>query len=289
MVCPICGNGDVIRKAQPRPYAFYRCGSCGVYFVWPLPTEDRAQADAHYTETYYAGGARPDEDLFEAVSREGVEARVRDLSARLGGPGRLLDVGCGTGMLVEAAAAAGWDARGVEVSARAAEHARRARGVNVATGTLSDAAFPAHAFDAVTLIHVIEHVPDPAGVLTEIRRVLRPGGILRVAAPNASGLLYAACNVMHRATGRYGKDKFSCSLCPPSHLFAWDSDAMRGLLTRAGFVVEEVVITGKGDPAFYPVARWSEMGRAWPALRALEWLGRRTGRGTLLELVARTP
>ncbi len=101
-----------------------------------MPRADERGGE-HYTEIYYNAPARPDEDLFEQLSIEGATRRLERIEAARGGArGRLLDVGCGTGFQLAAAAARGWTATGVEVSAEAAESARRAHGVEVFTGTL---------------------------------------------------------------------------------------------------------------------------------------------------------
>lgn len=90
---------------------------------------------------------------------------------------RLLDVGAYIGVFVEVAAAAGWQAQGVEPSAWAAAEARR-RGLDVTVGTLETVELPAASFDVVTLWDVIEHVVDPAAELERARRLLQPGGWL---------------------------------------------------------------------------------------------------------------
>jgi SAM-dependent methyltransferase len=92
---------------------------------------------------------------------------------------RLLDVGCHIGVMVELAQARGWEAWGVEPSTWAAEQAR-ARGLHVVTGTLADAGLGDGYFDVVTMWDVIEHLTDPASEISQVHKVLKPGGLFAV-------------------------------------------------------------------------------------------------------------
>lgn len=136
--------------------------------------------------------------------------------------GRLLDVGAGSGWLVEHMAALGWDAEGLDFDARAVEHAR-SRGLKMHRGGLAQQKFADASFDAVTMSHSIEHVHDPVGWLAEARRVLKPAGRLALATPNTRSLL-------HR---RFREHWFA--LDPPRHLHLFNRDALGSALRKAGF------------------------------------------------------
>jgi SAM-dependent methyltransferase len=136
-------------------------------------------------------------------------------------PARLLDVGCANGEYLLQMRALGWEVEGVETDPQAVALAREA-GLVVRQGLL-EGVFPARSFDVVTLGHVIEHAHDPAAMLAECARVLRPGGLLWLATPN----LEAAG---HRA---FGQDYVQ--LDPPRHLVLFTRQALRGLLERGGF------------------------------------------------------
>jgi len=278
--CPICGSpSDPV--ARPHPYVYARCRDCGAYFVDPMPSPDQV-AGSHYDEVYYASAEpRPDEDAWNRGARRAARHRLGWIEQAAGAKGRFLDVGTGTGFQLAAARDAGWEVEGVDVSARAVAFARDTLGVPVRLGTLEQAGFADETFDAVSLTHVLEHVPDPVGLLTEVARILRPNGVAAIAVPNSRALVNAAYNLVHRARGRYRRDKFACGLWPPDHVIGFDARSLREVIVRSALRPLELVVTGKGDPDRYPMASW---GRGTRALeRPLEWIGRVVGRGSILE------
>lgn len=134
---------------------------------------------------------------------------------------RMLDVGCGDGSIVKLAAEFGWQAEGVDFDARAVANARRKR-LAVRAGALEDQGYPEASFDLVHMSHVIEHVPDPLATLAEIRRVLRPGGLV-LATPNSRS---------------WGHAKFGPSwlhLDPPRHLHLFNGSTLHAAAVRTGF------------------------------------------------------
>ena len=139
--------------------------------------------------------------------------------------GRLLEVGCGDGSSLSLMRDLGWEAFGVEPDPVAAQAARRVHGLEVFTGTLEEARLPERSCDAVVLHHVLEHVPDPAALLTECRRVLKESGRLALMTPNLDGL-------GHRL---FSKSWFA--LDPPRHLFLFAPRALERLARQSGLRV----------------------------------------------------
>ena len=117
---------------------------------------------------------------------------------------RVLDLGCGAGRFVAALRDAGADAVGVEIAREALERARR----NVPGSDLRllepDGAIPlGHGeIDLVWCSEVLEHVPDTTKLLTEARRVLKPGGRLLVTVPD-HGLLRRTLIALARHDAHY--------------------------------------------------------------------------------------
>lgn len=100
--------------------------------------------------------------------------------------GSLLDVGAGSGILVEAALTRGYGAVGVEPCEDLVNIAIE-RGLPVLPGVLSDQSLE-QTFDTVTLVDVIEHVENPSGLLREARESLSPDGVCLVISPDVNSL-----------------------------------------------------------------------------------------------------
>ena len=110
----------------------------------------------------------------------GVRANVNHgachLSARRGG--RLLDIGCGSGELLNGMRRLGWEAEGTDSDPKAVEIARGKSLKVHLCGTPAELQLASGTFDAVVMSHVIEHLSDPLALLRESHRLLNPGGSL---------------------------------------------------------------------------------------------------------------
>ncbi|OPY57223.1 MAG: hypothetical protein A4E49_00091 [Methanosaeta sp. PtaU1.Bin112] len=160
---------------------------------------------------------------------------VRWLEAHEGG--RLLDVGCGNGRFLDQMRQLGWEVTGVEPDGAAVSVAREKLGLQVFEGSLEEARLPGSHFDAITMNHVIEHVPDPIGTLRECHRVLRPGGKLVVSTPNIRSMGF-------QVFGEYWR-----GLEVPRHLHLFCPQSLRIAAEHAGLRVMELRTTARS-------ARW---------------------------------
>jgi len=166
---------DVFRCTSPgygSHTQIVQCTQCGLVYANPRWTTE--ELEAAYTAV---------EDATYVTEREGRELTFRKHLAALEkytGPGNgrsLLDVGAYIGVFVEVAAAAGWDACGIEPSSWAVEQAQK-RGLRVVQGTQDAQELNGQQFDVVTMWDVIEHLADPAAELQKSYRLLQPGGWL---------------------------------------------------------------------------------------------------------------
>jgi 2-polyprenyl-3-methyl-5-hydroxy-6-metoxy-1,4-benzoquinol methylase len=152
--------------------------------------------------------------------------------------GRLLDVGCGDGDLIRAAQERGWNAEGVDFDPAGVELAR-SRGLNVHLGSLASQGYDAEQFDAIVMSHVVEHLADPISVLQECHRILKPGGRLVLATPNAD-------SQFHREFRKHW-----VHLDPPRHLYVFEVNTLTEVVRRSGFNNSLKCFTVLGAPFAY--------------------------------------
>jgi SAM-dependent methyltransferase len=125
--------------------------------------------------------------LTEEVGRRATAAHLLDLIAEQVPSGRLLDVGCGHGLLLDEARRRGYDVVGLELSRAAARHARDALGLDVREEPV-ESFVDLDGFDVVVLADVLEHLDDPVAAVDRCAGLLRPGGALCVVTPDPSSL-----------------------------------------------------------------------------------------------------
>lgn len=134
---------------------------------------------------------------------------VMDLLGETGAHGRILDLGCGTGGTLPHLAPFG-AAVGLDPAPEAAKYCR-SRGVPLVVGSGLELPFADASCDTVLAMDVIEHVPDDVTLLREVRRVLRPGGVLLVTVP-ALPWLWSSHDDLHHHYRRYTRRTLESSL-----------------------------------------------------------------------------
>lgn len=225
-----------------------RCTACGHMQLERFP--DAAELDRAYEDA---------ESLDYVAEERGQRATARRTLALLAGHarrGRLLDLGCWVGYLLDEARTAGWDARGVEPSEFASRYARERMGLDVVTGSMFEVDLPAGSFDAVVLGDVIEHLPDPGAALATIRSLLAPAGVVALALPDAGS----------RVARVLGRRWWSVI---PTHVQYFTRRSIGVLLERSGFEP----LAGSTAPKAFTVRYYlSRIGGYSPALA--RWLER---------------
>ena len=222
--CPGCRSALGTPAGFVSGFDIRTCGKCGTLFTAGFP----AVGEEKDYESFYAEGR-------DVAVPEFVLARLDETVSALAGYrtslNRWLDVGCGTGTQLRAVANGGWNALGTEVAAAAVEMVR-AEGLEALLGTIDQLDLPAAGFDVVSVVEVIEHVPDPDALLADAARLLRPGGALYLTTPHGRGLSARLLGVDWSV------------VTPPDHLQLFSISGLRAALDRAGLDLRSLATHG---------------------------------------------
>lgn len=162
-----------------RHYPIVRCRQCGLVYANPRPSEEEVlKAYQDVVDPLYL-----QEETGRLLTFRRHLSTVEDVAGPSQGEGRLLDVGCYTGLFLQAAQERGWEAWGLEPCHWAAQEGC-ARGLTILEGTLRGVCLEPESFDVLTLWDVAEHLPHPRATFTEASRVLKPGGWIIVQSMN---------------------------------------------------------------------------------------------------------
>jgi 2-polyprenyl-3-methyl-5-hydroxy-6-metoxy-1,4-benzoquinol methylase len=250
--CAVCGAREATclhRKvtAEGEVLSIVRCAGCGLAYVNPRRRQDKL-TDMYRRSLYYQNvhevlfgydDYMGDRDILAIFFNHQLDTIERHVKAG----GRLLDVGCATGFLLDEARRRGWQTSGVEVSEFASEYARRESKHDVLSTTLRDASYPAEHFDAVVMDDVLEHLCDPEEELREVWRILKPGGVVLIHTPNIDSPWYKLMG------------KHWVHLRPGEHLYYFSPSTLGRLLERMGFRIERIRPSGKTTDLEYIARR----------------------------------
>jgi len=152
----------------------------------------------------------------------------------------LLDIGCAYGPFLAAAREQGFFPFGIDPAEEAIHYVTQTLGINAVRGffPVSQSLFPVPCFDVITLWYVIEHFEDCVSSLVEIKKLLKPGGILAFSTPSFSGI--SGCGSLHRFLEN----------SPADHWTIWSPSVCKKALKKTGFKVKKVLNTGHHPQRF---------------------------------------
>lgn len=261
--CPLCGaltRGPTVLEGRDDTwqkegrFTLVPCAACGLIYTCPRPTEDTMR---YYYEDCYSGEKK--EEMRKAATDSPVSLftswmRLRTLEkARRLQPGDVvLDVGCSYGAFIEGVRKVrGIEAWAIDLDPGTIDDFINPVDVKVVCGDLRAQQWPDDTFDVITLFETLEHVYDPVGLLQEVHRLLKPGGIVSVEVPSWDGW-------PRRVFGSWW-----LPLLLPTHLQHFSMEHLGRCVGQAG--LETVHHQSMFFPAENTLSLWVGLGR---------WLGR---------------
>jgi SAM-dependent methyltransferase len=214
---------------QVKGYDIIECENCGFKHIVPIPDAD--ELDKVYREDYYS----QEKPLYLERCREDLEwwnlvydERYATFESFMPeNQRRILDVGSGPGFFILRGKERGWDTLGIEPSIKAAEHSR-GLGLNIVEDFLdAKTASALGKFDVVHMSEVLEHIPNPKGMLQLAYDLLNPEGLVCVVVPNdynpIQKILTSSCGYS------------PWWVAPPHHINYFGFTSLKRLLKEVGF------------------------------------------------------
>lgn len=218
--CPMCGGAEFAHElTSTNGYDVVRCRGCRLVFVDARKAPPPAELYPAFEQTDTAAqrSARQALSLFTLQRAKVVEAAKPK--------GRLLDYGAGSGAFARFMAGRGFEAVGLEPYSLGTT--LEEPNLRLVRAPLADVKASLGTFDVITMWHVLEHLMNPVELLSELRTMLAPGGVLVVSVPN-----FASWQSEVFKGGWFHLD-------PPRHVLQFEPDTLADCLRRAGFAVAD--------------------------------------------------
>lgn len=249
--CLLCRLPDLrpvaSRCRDSEAHSVVQCRSCGLIQLSPTPGE--AEHDRFHDLDLQSQPILDTGNLDLVVARKTVDTarRVAFVRERLPPNASLLDIGSGYGVLLRELAREGFRVTGVEPSAARREVSRQITNAPVVSASVYGLPPTLGRFDAVLLIHVLEHLVDPVRALSSLAELVNQDGCVVVEVPNVADYLLE------------GSDEFRAFYWQQAHVSYFSPETLESVLRRAGF--KRVEIQGVQRYGLENLMAWLTTGR----------------------------
>jgi SAM-dependent methyltransferase len=237
--CNLCGSEEysvLFESGVAQVNGIVKCKSCGLLYAHPR----QRKPDVDLIRNYDANWVYEHRDTTNKWRSDKESLQVRDyrstkriLAEKFPHRGILVEIGCGLGYLLNFFKTDGWSTIGIEPNAGLCLCAQRDLGLTTIEGTLDDARFEAGHATVATMMHVIEHVPDPMSTFREVYRILKPGGYFVVETPRYDTLMFKILGRRERS--------LSCD----GHIYFFTTKTLARMATTAGFTIVRTDYVGR--------------------------------------------
>jgi 2-polyprenyl-3-methyl-5-hydroxy-6-metoxy-1,4-benzoquinol methylase len=235
--CPLCSSEKISLHFRctdhfisKEVFGVFKCSDCSFEFTQDYP--EVSEIDKFYESADYISHTDTSKGFsnkiyrlvrnFMLFKKKGLIINITGLEK-----GSLLDIGSGTGYFASTMKKAGWQVKGIEINEKARDFSVSQFGLEVIGPELLTT-MQSNSFDCITLWHVLEHFHDPYKYMSDITRLLKPGGLCLIALPNSSS--YDALY--------YGQ--YWAAYDVPRHLWHFNPVTFRIFTEKTGFVIENI-------------------------------------------------
>ncbi len=187
--CPVCSSSAITAYIDTKDFFFTqvsfsltKCNDCDFVFTNPIPSNLNRYYDTPDYLSHNTNSNSLISNLYSAIRNINIKRKYK-LVIKYCPSGTILDIGCGTGELLNYFSKKNWSVTGVEPNASVREFAINSNNINVLDERSLDELEP-NSFDVITMWHVLEHVPNLNSRLEQLNNLLKYNGTIIIALPN---------------------------------------------------------------------------------------------------------
>lgn len=234
--CPVCASEETTKFLETKDYfltgkAFeiWECQTCKIRFTTPQP-EEKELPKYYQSNEYFSHQTEkknPVSFLYAQLRQKNIRKKYNLINQYVK-RGKILDIGCGTGELLNFFKKQQWDTKGIEPSEKARTFGRKNYHLQIETETKLDQ-WPEKEFDIISMWHVLEHVPDINKRIDQTKRLLKDNGKIIIALPNPN-----SWDSKHY-------HKYWAALDVPRHLYHFTKESLSNLLKNKELKIIKIV------------------------------------------------
>lgn len=234
--CPVCQNNTFTEylnvqdfTVSQEKFSIQACKKCGFKFTNPRP--DLTQIGDYYKAESYISHTNTSKGLisklYHSVRKYTLKGKLNLINRLIPKKGKLLDVGCGTGMFLNVCRENGWTVNGIEPDNGARQIAEQINEAAIKTEVLTS--FKNETFDVITMWHVLEHVHLLNETVDWLKERLSNSGYLIIAVPN------------HESKDAEIYQEYWAAYDVPRHLYHFSQKSIKQLFEQKGFSLKETL------------------------------------------------
>jgi len=192
-ICPVCGSGKISHYLEVKDYflsqenfSIQECNSCSFRFVNPRPVKE--EIGRYYQSDEYISHDAGKTDILSRIYKLARRISIRrkfGIVKNYCQGGKILDIGCGTGEFLKYCQLKRFNVTGVEPNDKARDYAQK-HSLILTYKQLELLEANGGSYNCITMWHVLEHIHDLNGLLSQVKKLLSPDGIFIVAVPNSN-------------------------------------------------------------------------------------------------------
>lgn len=234
MECNNCRSKNVKVLYKLKGYDVVQCKNCGLKFSYP--PEKYNYEKEYFTKEHkeYFSSCKKGYDINNPKIKnfkEGIEKIEKFSKSKRG---KILDVGCATGVFLDICKKKGWVCYGVDISKYATDYAKEKFGIKAKAGNLVKVEYKSNFFDVISMWDFIEHLEKPYETLKEAERILKKNGLLFISTINEESLMNIFAEFIYKFSLGLIKKPIAL-LHPQQHLTHFSEKSLKEMLKKNKF------------------------------------------------------